>query len=106
MTQAHIKDDRRASPAPEPAARRSAAPDSAKQPSTEPVQKNWLRRHPYAAAAAAVVVLLALAAMVLWWLNARHYETTDDAFVDARNVTISSQVMGAIINVPVTDNEL
>jgi membrane fusion protein, multidrug efflux system len=42
----------------------------------------------------------------LWWLNARHYESTDDAFIDARTVQISAQVAAAIINVPVTDNQM
>src|SRR3984885_644098 len=41
----------------------------------------------------------------LWWLNARHYESTDDAFIDARTVQISAQVAAAIVNVPVTDNQ-
>jgi membrane fusion protein (multidrug efflux system) len=34
------------------------------------------------------------------------FETTDDAFIDARPVSISSQVSGAIVDVPVTDNQL
>jgi membrane fusion protein, multidrug efflux system len=34
------------------------------------------------------------------------YETTDDAFIDSRPVSISSQVSGAIVDVPVTDNQL
>jgi membrane fusion protein (multidrug efflux system) len=42
----------------------------------------------------------------IWWLNARQYESTDDAFIDARTATISSQVNGAIVEIPVTDNQL
>jgi membrane fusion protein (multidrug efflux system) len=42
----------------------------------------------------------------LWWLNARHYESTDDAFIDARTVQISAQVAAAIVDVPVTDNQV
>jgi membrane fusion protein (multidrug efflux system) len=34
------------------------------------------------------------------------YETTDDAFIDSRPVSISSQLNGAIVDVPVTDNQL
>ncbi len=48
-----------------------------------------------------VAVLLAL-----WWLNARQYESTDDAFIDARTVQISAQVAAAIVDVPVTDNQM
>jgi membrane fusion protein, multidrug efflux system len=106
MWEARIKDDRRGSLALEPATKISAESNSAKQRPAGPAQKNWLRRHPYAVAALAIAALAVLAGVIIWWLHARHYESTDDAFVDARNVTISSQVTGAIINVPVTDNQL
>jgi membrane fusion protein (multidrug efflux system) len=59
-----------------------------------------------------LVVALSLAAAVLlilllvWWLHARQYESTDDAFIDARTVQISAQVSAAIVDVPVTDNQL
>jgi len=42
----------------------------------------------------------------MWWLNARQYGATDDAFIDARTASISSQVNGAIVDVPVIDNQL
>jgi membrane fusion protein (multidrug efflux system) len=42
----------------------------------------------------------------VWWLNARQYEATDDAFIDGRTASISSQVNGAIVDIPVTDNQL
>ena len=29
-----------------------------------------------------------------YWLNTRHFETTDDAFIDAHTATVSSQVPG------------
>lgn len=41
-----------------------------------------------------------------WWLHARNYESTDDAFIDTRTVQISAQVAAAIVDVPVTDNQL
>jgi membrane fusion protein, multidrug efflux system len=50
----------------------------------------------------AVVIL----AIVLWWLHARNYESTDDAFIDTRTVQISAQVAAAIVDVPVTDNQV
>jgi membrane fusion protein (multidrug efflux system) len=55
---------------------------------------------------AALVLMIGVAGGVVWWLNARNYESTDDAFIDARTVAISSQVNGAIVDVPVTDNQL
>jgi membrane fusion protein (multidrug efflux system) len=65
-----------------------------------------LRRHPWLTALAAIVVVALLAFIVFWWLNARHYESTDDAFIDARTVSISAQIAGRIDAVPVTDNQL
>src|ERR1700733_6036343 len=49
------------------------------------------------------IVILAVA---LWWLHARNYESTDDAFIDTRTVQISPQVAAAVVDVPVTDNQL
>jgi len=46
-----------------------------------------------------------LAALFLWWLQARNFESTDDAFIDARTVTIAPQLTGSIVAVPVTDNQ-
>jgi membrane fusion protein, multidrug efflux system len=71
----------------------------------KPSLRQRLRQHPYAATAGAIVILLLLAGAVAWWLNARNYESTDDAFIDTRTVTIASQLTGTIVNVPVTDNE-
>src|SRR5208282_1206768 len=50
--------------------------------------------------------LVLILAIVLWWLHARNYESTDDAFIDTRTVQISAQVAAAIVDVPVTDNQL
>jgi membrane fusion protein, multidrug efflux system len=50
----------------------------------------------------AIVIL----GIVLWWLHARNYESTDDAFIDTRTVQISAQVAAAIVDVPVTDNQM
>jgi membrane fusion protein, multidrug efflux system len=54
----------------------------------------------------AVATVVALVALGLWWLHARQYETTDDAFIDARTVQISPQISAAIVDVPVNDNQL
>jgi membrane fusion protein, multidrug efflux system len=50
--------------------------------------------------------IIVAALLVGWWLHARNYESTDDAFIDSRTVQISAQVAAAIVNVPVTDNQL
>jgi membrane fusion protein (multidrug efflux system) len=49
---------------------------------------------------------IGVALLVGWWLHARNYESTDDAFIDSRTVQISAQVAAAIVDVPVTDNQL
>lgn len=63
------------------------------------------RRHPYAAAAIALALLLVAASIAIWWLNARQYESTDDAFIDARTVTIGAQIAGRVTELAVTDNQ-
>ena len=50
--------------------------------------------------------IIVAALLVGWWLHARNYESTDDAFIDSRTVQISGQVAAAIVDVPVTDNQL
>jgi membrane fusion protein (multidrug efflux system) len=65
-----------------------------------------LRRHPVVAALILIVIIAVVAAGVIWWLNARQYESTEDAYIDARAVPISAQITGDIIDVPVTDNQL
>jgi membrane fusion protein, multidrug efflux system len=83
------------------------APETIPAPTAErPSLRERARRHPLLVAAAAVAAAIAVVAGVLWWLSARQYESTDDAFIDARTVSISSQVNGAIVDVPVTDNQI
>ena len=53
----------------------------------------------------AALIIIAVVALAVWWVSAGNYETTDDAFIDARTVPISSQVSAAIVDVPVTDNQ-
>jgi membrane fusion protein, multidrug efflux system len=78
--------------------------DEQKQAGRKP--RNLLRRHPWMSAAVALLIVILLAAAARWYMASLAYETTDDAFIDARPVSISSQVSGAIVDVPVTDNQL
>ena len=64
-----------------------------------------LRAHPLAAAGAAILAAVLIVAGLAWWLHARHFESTDDAFIDARIATISSQVSGTVTELAVTDNQ-
>jgi membrane fusion protein (multidrug efflux system) len=55
-----------------------------------------------------VIVLGGLAAAgigVMWWLDARGYESTDDAFIDAHMVRVAPQVAGRVAKVAVDDNQ-
>jgi membrane fusion protein (multidrug efflux system) len=73
--------------------------------SEKPSLRERTRQHPLVTGASALAIVLVLLGLVAWWLHARNYESTDDAFIDARTVTVASQLTGTIINVPVTDNE-
>jgi len=92
---------------PPPAAERPADRKNADaQP--QPETRSWRRlpsERPWLTAAVAIALAAIVGALVAWWLNARHFEDTDDAFVDARTVALSSQVTGAVTEVDVTDNQ-
>jgi membrane fusion protein (multidrug efflux system) len=68
--------------------------------------RGFVRRHRLASAVALSAAVAIIVGACLWWLQARHYEDTDDAFIDGRPVAISAEVAGAIVEVPVTDNQL
>jgi membrane fusion protein (multidrug efflux system) len=53
---------------------------------------------------AAVVVLVIVIGGVVWWLIARNYEDTDDAYIDARVVHLSTQIEGRVLHVFADDN--
>jgi membrane fusion protein (multidrug efflux system) len=84
----------------------SRAADAAQERPQAQTLIGKLRRRPWVVAGLAIAFVLAVTAGVIWWLDARQYQSTDDAFVDARSVSISSQVNGAIVDVPVTDNQV
>jgi membrane fusion protein (multidrug efflux system) len=68
-------------------------------------RKSWIRRHPIAVAFGLLCLMLAIPAGYLYWDYARHFETTDDAYIAARQFAIAPEVSGYITAVPVTDNE-
>jgi membrane fusion protein (multidrug efflux system) len=72
------------------------------------VQRTWrdvLRERRGLVIALAIGGVILLLVLFFWWLHVRDYESTDDAFIDARTVQISAQVAAAIVDVPVTDNQ-
>ena len=54
---------------------------------------------------AAAVVAVAGAAGLLSWLNARHFETTDDAYIDGDVTNIAPRATGSVTQVLVSDNQ-
>jgi membrane fusion protein (multidrug efflux system) len=100
-----LRDERRPSDRPkEDAAAKSGPQSEAEKPRTS--WKDRLREHPWWIAIGIAVLLILIVAGILWWLHARQYESTDDAFVDARTIPISAQISGAISEVDVTDNQV
>jgi membrane fusion protein (multidrug efflux system) len=71
----------------------------------EPSRRDTIRAHPYAAAMVAIAAIIAVTAGAMWSLHLLQYESTDDAFVDARTVAVSSQIAGVISDLPVADNQ-
>ena len=82
-------------------------PDEDSQKKEEgPPKKKGLRAHPMLLIGAAVALAVVALGGVLWWLHARHFESTDDAFVDTHIVRMAPQIAGRITDVYVTDNQL
>ena len=84
---------------------RAAEPDAQGEKPSQGPSKGWLRRHPLIAAAGLVALVLAAAAGYLYWDHTSHFESTDDAFIAARQFAIAPKVAGYVTAVPVTDNE-
>jgi membrane fusion protein (multidrug efflux system) len=84
------------------------AKDDAKggdKPDDEPPPKP-LKERPVLLIVIAVVLIALITGGVLYWLNARQYETTDDAYVDGHIVRIAPQVSGIVRQVLVDDNQV
>jgi len=91
--------------------RQDAAPGREAKPAIGQARKpqawaDWMTRRRRAVLTIAALIIAVIVAVVVWWVNVSGYESTDDAFIDARTVSISSQVSAAIVDVPVTDNQL
>jgi len=82
------------------------APSGSGDEASEAKKPNILRRHPFWALGIAVaVVAIAVGAYFYWLIDLHPFESTDDAFVDARQFSIAPKVAGYIVDVPVTDNQ-
>ena len=74
-------------------------------PVGEPRRKSVLHRRPIASAFAATLLAAALGAGYLYVDYAGHFQSTDDAFIAARQTALAPKVSGYLTAVPVTDNE-
>jgi len=63
------------------------------------------RRDPLVFAVGLPLFVLAAAGGYLYWDYTEHFETTDDAFIAARQFAIAPKVSGYLTAVPVTDNQ-
>lgn len=63
------------------------------------------RRKPYVIGGAIVILLLLAGGGVFYWLSTRDLESTDDAFIDGRAVTIAPRISGSVISLDVADNQ-
>jgi membrane fusion protein (multidrug efflux system) len=68
--------------------------------------KGAIKNHPVALLVCLGLIVVGVIAGVAWYLHARHYESTDDAFIDGRPVLVSPQVTGSIVQVSVSDNQV
>jgi membrane fusion protein (multidrug efflux system) len=68
-------------------------------------RRGILRRRPFAFVGGLILLFVALPAGYLYWNYASHFESTDDAFIAARQFTIAPKVPGYLTAVPVTDNQ-
>lgn len=62
-------------------------------------------RRPLLIALGALAAVVNITAGVIYWLHARHFETTDDAFVDGYVTQMAPQVAGRVIALKFVDNE-
>lgn len=64
-----------------------------------------IRRHPFITLLILIaIVALAVVGYFVWLIYFYPYETTDDAFVDARSFPVAAKISGYVSDVAVTDN--
>jgi membrane fusion protein (multidrug efflux system) len=83
----------------------SSLPDEGEPEPTKLPRRGFLHRRPIVSAIGAVLLAAALGAGYLYVDDARRFQSTDDAFIAARQSALAPKVSGYITAVPVTDNE-
>ena len=90
--------EKEAEPGKQPDARRRKSPAKARARAGSAGIQSWR-------SLGLVALLLAAAAGYLYWDHTSHFESTDDAFIAARQFAIAPKVAGYVTAVPVTDNQ-
>ena len=97
------------SPHESPVAKAPASPVQAEPAQQQATGKGrragFLRRRPIVSAIGAMLLASALGGGYLYLDCARHFQSTDDAFIAARQSSLAPKVSGYLTAVPVTDNE-
>ena len=78
---------------------------AAAEESTGKRARGFMRRHSIGAAIGALLLLAAIVGGGLWYIEARQFETTNDAFIAARTFSVAPKVSGYIAEVFVEDNQ-
>jgi membrane fusion protein, multidrug efflux system len=68
-------------------------------------RRGGFTRNPIVLILGALMLTAAMIAAYIYWDFSSHFETTDDAFIAARQFSVAPKVSGYIVAVPVTDNE-
>ena len=81
------------------------APDGRGAPEKRDASRKGASRRRLALSLGALLLAPVAVGGYVYWDNATHYESTDDAFIAARQFTVAPKVSGYITAVPVTDNQ-
>jgi membrane fusion protein (multidrug efflux system) len=79
-------------------------PNKAEAESGKEDEARRRRRRPVVGLIGFVAIALLIAGGVYYWLSTRGVESTDDAYIDGRAITIAPQVAGVVVSLDVTDN--
>ena len=85
--------------------RRAAAPADVNGKPAAAAEKPKSGHRKWVLGIGGIVILIAGVSAFVWWLGARHFETTDDAFLDAHIVEVSPRIAGHVLKVLVNDNQ-
>ncbi len=80
--------------------------DEEEEKKKEKENRPFYKKPKYIVGAVALLLLaVGLAVGIPWYLNARQYQSTDDAIIDAHSEKVAPQVSGRVLSVPVDDNQ-